>query len=256
MNNLEKYKNDITNLIKTGEMLRISMQIECDPTVLDDLPKETSEIISKYPKFRSVYQTWYSEALAIIKFLLPDRVNDFKQYYEKPKVRKSLDHGTYTIQDYLQGLINGYVKADAAIPLFEQQFQILKSCEKRFESSLFDIRQLLQADIFDSELESAKELNKKGFTRGAGAMTGVILEAHFSEICHKHNLKMTKKHPTINDYNDLLKNENIIAIDIFRHIQLLGDLRNKCDHKKDTDPTKQEIDDLISGTEKIIKTVF
>jgi hypothetical protein len=99
-------------------------------------------------------------------------------------------------------------------------------------------------------------LNKKGFTRGAGAMAGVILEAHFSEICHKHNLKMTKKHPTINDYNDLLKNENIIAIDIFRHIQLLGDLRNKCDHKKDTDPTKQEIDDLISGTEKIIKTVF
>lgn len=48
----------------------------------------------------------------------------------------------------------------------------------------------------------------------------------------------------------------MVATDVFRHIQLLGDLRNKCDHKKDAEPTKQEIDDLIGGAEKIIKTVF
>jgi len=47
MNNLEKYKNDLTNLITTGEMLRISMQIECDPTKqeIDDLISGTAKII-------------------------------------------------------------------------------------------------------------------------------------------------------------------------------------------------------------------
>lgn len=130
MHNLEKYKNDLQKLIATGEALRISMQIECNPSILDEYTEEKRKILLNFPKFRSSYQTWYSETLAVIKVLLPERINDFKQYYEKPKVRKTLDHGTYTIQDYLQGLITGYVKADAAIPLFEQQFQILKSCEK------------------------------------------------------------------------------------------------------------------------------
>ena len=62
------------------------------------------------------------------------------------------------------------VGKEAAIPRFHQQLIILKSAKGRFESSLFDIKQLLQSDLFDSELEAAKELNNKGFTRGAGAV--------------------------------------------------------------------------------------
>ena len=53
------------------------------------------------------------------------------------------------------------VGTDAAIPRFRQQLNIVSSVKKRFESSLFDIRQLVQADLFDSELDAAKELNKK-----------------------------------------------------------------------------------------------
>lgn len=44
---------------------------------------------------------------------------------------------------------------------FDVQFEILKSAESRLESSLFDIRQLVQADLLDSELDSAKELLKR-----------------------------------------------------------------------------------------------
>ena len=44
---------------------------------------------------------------------------------------------------------------DAAIPHLRQQLSILKSVKARFESSLFDIRQLVQADLFDSEIDTA-----------------------------------------------------------------------------------------------------
>ena len=41
-----------------------------------------------------------------------------------------------------------------------------------------------------------------------------------------------------------------------RHIQLLGDIRNLCDHDKKQEPTKDQVQTLIDGTDKIIKTVF
>lgn len=81
------------------------------------------------------------------------------------------------------------VDTSAAISKFQQQLLILKSAEKRLESSLFDIKQLIQADIFDSEIETAKELNKNGFIRAAGALAGVIIETHLQQLCQDHGLE-------------------------------------------------------------------
>ena len=59
------------------------------------------------------------------------------------------------MEDYLQGLAvtrntvwdkEKVVEPSAAIPKFEQQLNILKSVKQRFTSSLFDIKQLVQAD--------------------------------------------------------------------------------------------------------------
>lgn len=39
-------------------------------------------------------------------------------------------------------------------------------------------------------------------------------------------------------------------------IQHLGDIRNLCDHNKDREPTKEEVEELINGIDQIIKTNF
>lgn len=148
------------------------------------------------------------------------------------------------------------VGPEAAIPQFRQQLKILEAAQKRFESSLFDIKQLVRADLFDSELDAARELNKKGFTRGAGAIAGVVLEGHLSQVCENHKIKVTKKKPTISDYNQLLKDNDVIEIPTWRFIQQLADLRNLCDHNKKREPKKEEIDELINGVEKVTKTIF
>ena len=122
--------------------------------------------------------------------------------------------------------------------------------------SLFDLKGLLQADLFDSELDAAKELGKKGFLRGSGAVAGVVLEKHLSQVCDNHGVKSRKKHPSISDYYQLLKDNEIIDKIEWRFIQRLGDLRNLCAHKKDREPTKEDITELIEGVDKVIKTVF
>ena len=241
--NLEQYKKDLSLLIESGNQLYLSFSHQNNPKAYKD-------------------QIWYSESLVLIKLLLPDRLQDFIKLYEKPKNRKSIEYGNYVIEDALQNLVvttgsgDRKVGPEAADSQIEQQINILKSVGRRFESSLFDIKQLVQADLFDSELEAAQELNKKGFMRGAGAVAGVVLESHLFQVCENHSLKISKTDPSISDLNDLLKSNNVIEISVWRFVQHLGDLRNKCDHKKTTEPTKDDIVELIEGVQKALKTIF
>jgi len=260
--NISKYQNDIKKLIQQGQNLHYGLYNEFYKeykTEIDKLDKDVQERIKKNT-FKDKYNSWYNESLAVIKQLMPERLEDFVTYYKLPK-RKEYTYETYTISDYLIDLVitrgSEYVfKPSSIINKFNQQYQILKSLETRFNSSLYDIKQLLQADLFDSEIDAAKELNKKGFYRAAGAICGVVLEKHLSEVCIKRGIKTTKKNPAINDYNQLLKDNDVIDTPTWRFIQRLGDLRNLCDHKKTDEPTKDNIDDLIEGTDKTVKTIF
>ncbi|MCX6639031.1 MAG: hypothetical protein NTW14_00935 [bacterium] len=148
------------------------------------------------------------------------------------------------------------VGPSAAIPQFRQQVAILMSAKVRFESSLFDICQLVQADLFDSELEAASELAKHKFTRAAGALAGVVLERHLRQVCENHGIQITKKSPVIADLNDALKGASIINIPLWRSVQHLADIRNLCDHDKKMEPTSDQVNDLLAGVAKVIKTLF
>ena len=264
--NIDRYTLDLDALVDRGEKLRYAMMHECSPkefaaSVRKSLGDKAEEYIRGLPSFKNDYQPWYSEAKALVRQLLLDRLSDFTRYYEKPKSRKSLTYENYTIEDYLQGLAVGkgvsrVVGPDAAVPCFQQQLNIVKSIRERFQSSLFDIRQLAQADLFDSELDAAKELAKNKFTRAAGAVAGVVLERHLKEVCSNHDVAVRKKNPQISDLNDALKGETVIDTTQWRSIQYLGDLRNLCAHDKTMEPTADQVEDLLAGVVKVTKTIF
>lgn len=260
--NITKYQKDLKSLIKRGHSLYYGLYNEFYKeykTEISKLDKDVQELI-KSSSFKDRYNSWYNESLVVIKQLMPERLEDFIAYYKLPK-RKEYTYETYTISDYLVGLVltrgSQFVfKPSSIIKKYDQQYQILKSLESRFDSSLFDIKQLLQADLFDSEIDAARELCKKGFYRAAGAICGVVIEKHLSEVCVQREIKVSKKNPAINDYNQLLKDNDVIDTPTWRYIQRLGDLRNLCDHKKTEEPTEDNIKDLIEGTDKVIKTVY
>ena len=273
ISNLERYKKDLDALTEKGEMLLLAMHSafegeKFNTKLREQLGDGADAFFKKLPSFASEYQSWYSESLALIKQLLPDRYPDFVRHYEKPKGRKSIDFENYRIEDCLQGLVTtrtqqlwegGGTKTvaapEAAIPHFKQQLAIVKSVKARFESSLFDIQQLLQADLFDSEIEAARELAKHKFLRAAGAVAGVVLERHLGRVCSNHSVKVTKKDPTISDLNDLLKGAGVVHVPEWRSIQYLADIRNLCDHNKNVEPTQEQIKDLLDGTAKVTKTL-
>lgn len=260
VNNFAKVREDLGRLLADGQSLAIAWAVQYKPSALGQTKfnNEEKQRYSKMP-IGFEYQKWYSESLQVVKLLIPDRLQDFRTFYEFEGNRKTISYINYRIADCFRGVVISSASYDDmmgfCLGLLEHQRSILMSAWNRLDSSLYDIQQVLQADLFDSELDAAKELNKKGFSRAAGAMAGVVLEKHLATVVMAHKLTVGKKHPCINDYNQKLKDEGVIDILTWRLIQRLGDLRNLCDHNKGVEPKMDDINELIAGVDKIMKTV-
>lgn len=265
----QRFQDDLKKLIVRGEQLNLAIRHDCFGSRFAEQIGEqvgedkVEEFLKGLPNFKREYQSWYSEAHALVRQVLPDRLSDFESYFEYPRVRKEITFQNYMIRDYLQGLhiTRGYEKTvvadgSAAIPEFEQQLNIVKAASETLESSLINMTGVLQADLFDSEVDSAKALAKMGFLRASGAICGVVIEKHLKQVCDTHKISIRKKNPSINDLNQALKDQDILSISQWRFVQHLADIRNTCDHAKGKEPSKEEIDDLVAGTNKVLKTVF
>ncbi len=212
-------------------------------------------------QFVVTYQSWYTRALPLVKLVLPDRYVEFVEQYKLDR-RKEIDFLTYTISDYLIGLqvtragqqvVNG---AGAMTTKFQHQIFILRTCADRLASALSDIEGTLRAELFDDELEAAAELLKKGHVRAAGALAGVTLERHLGSVAKRHGIAVGKKDPTIADLNEALKKEGVIDVPIWRSVQRYADIRNLAVHNKQRDPSAEEIEELLAGAQRTVKTLF
>jgi len=244
MKDYTKIKDEIIELVKMGDQIYYSLE------------GNQKSKCSDLNFFLTNYETWYTKSLAVVKQITPDRVSDFTILYSNPK-RKEVDFSTYCISDALRTLqsTSGAFGPWTARFCVLSQVNMLQACVEKFDSKIYDLQTILQADVFDSEIESAKHLLKMGFMRAAGAICGVVLENHFKGVCKNRNISIQKKNPTIADYNDALKDRAYDTVE-WRKIQRLGDIRNLCDHSKDREPTKDEVEELISGTERVTKTIY
>lgn len=248
----ERVKTELTYLVQEGSEI-LKSEIEAH--------KKKRRAMDTLTPMR--YQSWYTKALPVVHQLMLDRLREFQEQYRLDK-RKEIDASTYTISDYLLGLRIMNKPLDEEVfdafkvftSKFQQQIVILLSAQTRIDSILADIKGILRAELFDSELEKARELLKKKHLRPAGTIASVVLEGHLSAVCGNHNVKFTKRDPNISDYNDALKKEGVYDTPTWRLIQRLADIRNLCTHKKEREPTKDEIDELIVGVEKMTRTIF
>lgn len=253
--NLDKYRSDLKGLVRLGEEMLIDLSLRDAP-----IDAEHQRIAADiHGSFEREYQRWYTEAAAAVGQLIPGRAAEFQQLYLGDGKRKSIDAATYTIQDWLTGRRSGadapFDEIVAVSMRLKTQLEVLKSAEARFQSSLFEMRQLVRADLFDSELDACRELAAHGFLRAAGAIAGVILEKHLRQVVADRAIVVRRAEPTINDFNDHLKKAGVLDVPTWRQIQQLGDVRNLCGHSKHREPNQQEVEELIEGVERIVRTI-
>ncbi len=249
---IDRMKNELDQLLKDGwDMLK--KEVQSGSTAHEAKP--TAELVVSY-------QTWYTLALGVVKQIIPERYDEFKAMYKNEKgITKDILQ-TYRIKDYLDGLvITKQVGDPISVKIcfttcFITQIGILKAAQAKIGSYLVDIASIVQAELFDSEIDAANELNEKGFVRAAGTLAGVTLERHLAKVAANHGIVLTVHRPEISDYNEALKRNTVFDISRWRFIQQLADIRNLCAHVKEREPTREQVAEMIEGVKKVIKTYF
>lgn len=255
-----KHLSDIGTLMLSDLHLRLLAQ---DGTLSDPSSEEVARRIKG--TFERRYQPWYSEAAALIRQLLPERHVEFVELYQFDSGNGVTTVANYSIRDWLRGVrISTAPRARHGNELhdlatvsnrFTLQLAILRAASRRFESGLFDIWRSVQADVLNSELQTARSLAERGFPRAAGAVAGVVLVKHLGDLAQSHSVSVPEACAEIAALGDVLKEENVIDMNSWQDVRRLGDIRRLCDHVRERDPTPEEVEELISGVERITRTV-
>jgi hypothetical protein len=258
---LDLLHKEVADLAVQGYHLYLRMALEVDG--VDQKTKdEINKIDHKFLKepFSLNFDGWYTKCLRLIRQVCPEREDDFVSRYKDSR-RKSITYATYTISDFLMNLRAGpsyepIATRDAALPKIEAQKNIVSGLIELIDSKVRDIKEIVSADLFDSELDAAENLGRRGFFRASGAMSGVVLERHLSQVAIVAGFTSRKANPSMSDFNDFLKSKDRIDTVTWRKIQHLADIRNLCDHPKDREPSKDDILELAEGVRRIVKNVL
>jgi hypothetical protein len=213
--------------------------------------------VSDMTELRRGYQTWYSQAYQIVSTHLPNRLTTFENLHYTPSKVYSPEAETETycgIRSYLRGdgsykPFRQRFKAD-----FEQQQGILLAVPDVIELRALEVRALVTADLVNGELNQARLLLDHGFLRAAGALAGVALEAHLKLLHEQSGLQYIDR-DTLRPLALRLRQNGVITLGDEKKCDAMADTRNKCDHKNRTDPTEQEVSELIEDVDRFTKRV-
>ncbi|HYT42525.1 MAG TPA: hypothetical protein VEP90_09270 [Methylomirabilota bacterium] len=196
------------------------------------------------------YEGWYSAAYQLIKDYLPERSDDFCQYYEYQK-GKSSKQG---VIDYLQfkgdpGTNSNSVVIDRILDAFERQLNILVSVQDVLDIKELNLRKLISADVVKIEIDQAEALFASGFYRAAGVVAGVALERYLKTLCDINKISYSSR-DTIQPVAQLLRSAGKLEIVEMNRITYLASIRNKCSHPDGA--SNDEIKSLIDEVKKLI----
>lgn len=110
-------------------------------------------------------------------------------------------------------------------------------------------------DDVGASLAEARDHLSVGRARAAGCIAGVELERRLKSLCAARTLQARTRLPTIADYNDALKGGQIYPQATWRKIQHMADLRNRCAHVLDIEPTVDDARELLEGVEAILRAL-
>ncbi|MBE9507297.1 MAG: hypothetical protein IMY86_04540 [Chloroflexi bacterium] len=221
-------------------------------TQIQNLSKQTDAILAiphnQLDRIRREYQTWYSQVHLIVKTHLPERLAELKVLYTSPR---ALYAGYYGIASFLDGTFRDRTPFVAQL---EQQRGILLAVPHVIALRALEVAALVTADLVQGELNQARLLLEHGFIRAAGAVAGVALEAHLKLLHDQADLAYTDK-DTIVPLATRLRKNGFISIGDEKKCIAMADTRNRCDHKKTTDPTQEEVEELLGDVDRFTKRV-
>jgi hypothetical protein len=148
-----------------------------------------------------------------------------------------------------------FVKAEEIRPyeenpsLFSRLRAVFLAAKEDFEGGyLCSVQNLVQAEVFSTELEQARELLSAGYHVAAAVICGTVLETNLRTLCDAQSLspgkldKMNSDLAKAGQYNSLVQ----------KRITALAGIRNSAAHGKIAEFSAQDVHSMIEDVERLV----
>ena len=144
---------------------------------------------------------------------------------------------------------NSGIVGTTNLAIFKGLKAIFIAAKEDFENGyLSSIKTLVQAEVFDSELEQANELFSSGYSTAAAVIAGVVLETALRELCDRNEIS----HGKIDKMNADLVKAGVYNKLNQKRITTLADIRNSAAHGKPNEFTDQDVSDMIRDVNQFL----
>ncbi|EPF0083668.1 hypothetical protein ACSN2W_004595 [Vibrio parahaemolyticus] len=126
---------------------------------------------------------------------------------------------------------------------------IFEAAKEDFEGGyLTSLKQLVQAEVFESELEQAQELLDNGYKLASAVIAGVVLETALRDLCTSNKIA----HGKLDTMNSQLAKAGIYNKLQQKQITAIADIRNSAAHGKPELFSEQDVKNMIRDIESFL----
>lgn len=141
-------------------------------------------------------------------------------------------------------------------PDIDQAFGVLLSAKDDFEKdALFDVKKLIEADLFEEFLEQAEHLQEVGYYQASAIIAGSVLEDGLRKLCIQNNVALPDK-PKLDWMNAQLAKEGVYNKLTQKKVTAIADLRNNAAHGKWNEFKSSDVDDMLRGVRDFMERYF
>jgi hypothetical protein len=133
--------------------------------------------------------------------------------------------------------------------IFKRMNAVFLAAKEDFEGGyLHEVRDLIQAEVFDSELEQAEELLASSYYSAAAVIAGVVLETRLRQLCKDRGIptanlnKMNADLAKVGVYNKLTQ----------KQIEVFADIRNSAAHGESGKFTQNDVTNMVRDVRDLL----
>lgn len=141
-------------------------------------------------------------------------------------------------------------------PDTNQAFGVLLSAKDDFEKeALFDVKRLVEAELFDEFLEQSEHLYNAGYFQAAAVIAGSVLEDGLRKLCIQKDVELPDK-PKLDWMNAQLAKLGTYNKLTQKKISALADLRNSAAHGKWDEFESKDVAEMLKGIRDFMEQYF
>ncbi|MFC1558523.1 HEPN domain-containing protein [candidate division KSB1 bacterium] len=149
---------------------------------------------------------------------------------------------------------NNSNKGRSWIPFYEFQFfnSVLEAAYNDYCGGyLFDVKDLITADVFDDFLEMAEYLLGESYEDASAVLIGGVLENALRKLCARNDIELPNN-PKLNWMNQELMKKGVYNKLVFKQVTAWADIRNNAAHGNYNEYSKEDVEDMAKKVRRFI----